>query len=182
MPVHQRNDRLDLLNCPPLERPWIVAVRGRLTRKERLSLRLRRQLFKPPFDHWWLDSKRRSAREVMVRSERLTNSGQRKLYGQYLKRDCFANPTYGQLGTAGNDQSQLRNPGLATEDLSAHTSVAFGPDGRYKFTFRAAFFNVFNRHQLAGPDTNLNDPTFGKIVNYGGLGVRIGQLGARLTF
>jgi hypothetical protein len=112
----------------------------------------------------------------------LTNSGQRKLYGQYLDRDCFANPTYGQLGTAGNFQSQLRNPGLATEDLSAHKSVAFGPAGRYKFTFRAAFFNVFNRHQLAGPDTNLNDPTFGKIINYGGLGGRIGQLGARFTF
>jgi hypothetical protein len=57
-----------------------------------------------------------------------------------------------------------------------------GPDRQYNLTLRLEFFNVFNRNVLAGPDTNMSDPTFGQIINYGGLGGRIGQFGARLTF
>jgi len=100
----------------------------------------------------------------------------------WLNNSCFANPDMGFLGTAGNFLPQLRNPGFATEDLSMHKTVAVGPDGRYNFTFRAEFFNVFNRHSMGGPNTNLGDPNFGKIQSYGGIGGRNGQIGARLTF
>lgn len=121
-------------------------------------------------------------------------TGSRKLFGQYLNTSCFQNPNPGvgwwvsydpqvpQLGNGGNFQSQVRNPGLATEDLGLHKSVAVGEDGRYSLTLRIEFFNVFNRNGLGGPDTNMADSTFGQIINYNGMGGRVGQFGARLAF
>jgi hypothetical protein len=109
-------------------------------------------------------------------------SGSRHLYQSWLNESCFQNPAAGDLGTAGNFLSQVRNPGQATEDVSLHKAVAMGPDRRYNLTLRLAFFNVLNRDALAGPDTNLADPNFGKILGYGGVGGRVGQFGARFTF
>ncbi|MFZ2023476.1 MAG: carboxypeptidase regulatory-like domain-containing protein [Terracidiphilus sp.] len=116
-------------------------------------------------------------------------TGSRKLFGQYLNTSCFTNPNPGayggaapQFGNGGNFQSQVRNPGLATEDLGVHKSLAVGPEGRYNFTLRLEFFNVFNRDALGGPDTNMADGTFGQIISYGGVGGRVGQFGARFTF
>lgn len=110
------------------------------------------------------------------------SSGSPAFGKQWLNAACFQNPASGQLGTAGNFLSQVRNPGLATEDLGVHKAVAMGNEGQYRLVLRLEFFNVFNRHQLAGPVTNLSDPNFGKIINYGGLGGRVGQFGARFTF
>jgi hypothetical protein len=117
-------------------------------------------------------------------------TGSRKLNQQWLDKSCFQNPVAGsyggsapQLGTAGNYQSQVRNPGFATEDLSVHKGVAMGSEQRYNLTFRMEFFNAFNRNALAGPVTNLADPSFGKITNYSGTPAgRVGQFGLRLTF
>jgi hypothetical protein len=116
-------------------------------------------------------------------------SGSPKLHGQWLNKSCFQNPNPGafggaapQFGTAGNFLSQLRNPGTATEDLGLHRTVAIGEARQYALTFRMEFFNVFNRHALAGPDTNMGDGTFGQILGYGGVGGRVGQFGARLSF
>jgi hypothetical protein len=115
--------------------------------------------------------------------------GKAKLYGQFLNPGCFQNPNPGsfggpapQLGNGQNFMPQLRNPGTATEDLGLHKTLAMGPDQRYNLTVRIEFFNVFNRNALGGPDTNMADATFGQIINYGGVGGRIGQIGARFTF
>jgi Carboxypeptidase regulatory-like domain len=112
----------------------------------------------------------------------LTNGSARSIDGTWLNKNCFQNPANAQLGTGGNFQSQVRNPGLATEDLGVHKAVTMGPEGRYRLELRMEFFNVFNRDQLGGPDTNLSDGTFGQILGYGGLGGRQGQFGARFTF
>jgi hypothetical protein len=116
-------------------------------------------------------------------------SGTRKLFQPFLNPSCFQNPNPGafggaapQFGNGGNFQSQVRNPGIATEDLGVHKSVAIGPEGAYNLTFRMEFFNVFNRDALGGPDTNMADGTFGQIISYGGVGPRTGQFGLRLTF
>jgi len=116
-------------------------------------------------------------------------TGTRKLNQSYLNASCFQNPNPGafggaapQLGNGQNFQSQVRNPGLATEDLGLHKGIAMGPEGQYNLTFRLEFFNVFNRDALAGPDTNKADGTFGQIISYGGVGGRVGQFGARFTF
>ncbi|MDT8067684.1 MAG: carboxypeptidase regulatory-like domain-containing protein [Terriglobia bacterium] len=107
-------------------------------------------------------------------------NGSPALNKMWLNTDCFQNPTYGQMGTAGNYLSQVRNPGMATEDLGLHKAISMGE--RYKLALRLEFFNVFNRHNLAGPVTNMNDQNYGKIINYGNLGGRVGQFGARFTF
>ena len=120
---------------------------------------------------------------------KLTN-GKAKVGKTWLNSDCFQNPDLKsvQLGTAGNYQSQVRNPGLATEDLGVHKNLAVGPDQRYNLTLRMEFFNVFNRDQIGGPNTNLgvtdlSKPLhFGLIQSYGSLGGRVGQFGARFTF
>lgn len=130
---------------------------------------------------------------------KLTN-GSPKLGKIWLNQACFQNPVAGQgfwmpggpvnpqLGTAPAFFSNLRNPGFASEDLSIHKQVAFGPDNRYALTLRMEFFNVFNRDALGGPDTGLSDTNtqgqniFGLIQSYGGPGGRVGQFGARFTF
>jgi len=113
---------------------------------------------------------------------KLTN-GSPKLFKQWLNAACFQNPAKGQLGTAGNYQSQVRNPGFASEDLGLHKSVALDEDKRYNLTLRMEFFNLFNRHELGGPDTNMGDATFGQIISQGSSpGGRVGQFGARFTF
>jgi hypothetical protein len=117
----------------------------------------------------------------LVSGCKLTN-GNRKLGQAWLNKSCFADPAANQLGTAGNYQEQVRNPGGATEDLALHKILTAGTDQRYSLTLRIEFFNVFNRDALAGPDTNKADATFGEILNYGGVGGRIGQFGARFTF
>lgn len=119
----------------------------------------------------------------LAKNCKLTNSGQHKLYGQYLNTSCFSNPTFGELGTAGNYQEQVRNPGTASEDLGLHKSIAAGAERRYNLTLRIEFFNAFNRHGLGGPDTNMSDATFGQIISYASSpGGRVGQFGARFTF
>jgi hypothetical protein len=112
---------------------------------------------------------------------KLTN-GSPKLGQVWLNKTCFADPAANQLGTAGNYQAQVRNPGTATEDLALHKILSVGADKRYNLTLRIEFFNVFNRDALGGPDTNKADATFGEILNYGGIGGRVGQFGARFTF
>ena len=117
----------------------------------------------------------------LVSGCKLTN-GKPKLGQVWLNKACFADPAANQLGTAGNYQEQVRNPGTATEDLALHKILSVGADKRYNLTLRIEFFNVFNRDALGGPDTNKADATFGEILNYGGLGGRVGQFGARFTF
>jgi hypothetical protein len=112
---------------------------------------------------------------------KLTN-GSPKLFKQWLNKACFQNPAAAQLGTAGNYQAQVRNPGFASEDLGLHKNLAVGEDQRYNLSLRLEFFNLFNRDELSGPDTNMADATFGQIITNGGIGGRVGQFGARFTF
>lgn len=110
-----------------------------------------------------------------------------KLGDYYFNPDCFSDPktdgTANYLGNSGNYISTLRGFGLATEDLGVHKSFDIGPEGRYKFTLRGEFFNIFNRHSYAGPDTSPTSSSFGKITSGGGSpGARTGQVGARITF
>jgi len=105
--------------------------------------------------------------------------------GTYFNTTCFSNPAYGSFGNAPGYLSNLRNPGLATEDLGVNKAIAFGSDGRYKLSLRLQMFNVFNRHGFGGPNTTIGSPDFGKVMPYslnGAPGPRQGQIGARFTF
>jgi hypothetical protein len=94
------------------------------------------------------------------------------------------NPPYGEFGDAPGELSQLREPGLATEDLGISKAFRFASE-RYQLSLRFQMFNVFNRHEFAGPNTQIGSPDFGKVMPYdlnGNLGPRVGQFGARFTF
>jgi hypothetical protein len=103
----------------------------------------------------------------------------------YFNGACFSNPPNGEFGNATGYLDNLRNRGLATEDLGVNKALTFGHDGRYKLSLRAQFFNVFNRHSRGGVNTTIGDANFGKVTRYtlgGSPGARQGQLGARFTF
>jgi len=104
--------------------------------------------------------------------------------GTYFNPSCFVNPPFGGFGDAPGYLSQLREPGLATEDLGINKAFRFASE-RYQLSLRFQMFNVFNRHGFAGPNTQIGSPDFGKVMPYdlnGVPGPRVGQFGARFTF
>jgi outer membrane receptor protein involved in Fe transport len=72
----------------------------------------------------------------------------------------------------------IRNPGASTLDASLFKT--FRISERFNLEFRLEAFNAFNKTQLGGPDTSLQDSTFGKIN--GSSGERNAQLSLRLHF
>ncbi len=68
----------------------------------------------------------------------------------------------------------------AQESLSATKHFALGSSDRYQASLSAQFFNLFNRHYYGGPDTGMNDTTFGQITSVSGN--RIGQVSARIQW
>jgi Carboxypeptidase regulatory-like domain/TonB dependent receptor len=72
------------------------------------------------------------------------------------------------------------NPGAASENMSVLKHFSFGSNERYSATLRAEFYDVFNRHYLAAPDTGIGDATFGQVTTV--YGNRTGQLGARFQW
>lgn len=104
--------------------------------------------------------------------------------GTYFNPACFVNPPFGQFGDAPGYLGNLRNPGLATEDLSLSKATRFGCDAcQLRVYFQ--MFNVFNRHGFSGPNTQIGTAGFGEVLpqDLNGLpGPRVGQIGLRYTF
>jgi hypothetical protein len=93
----------------------------------------------------------------------------------------FAAPTFNVGGAEGNEKMNLfSNPGYADVDLTARKATAITE--RVSLQFRVDFFNLFNRVNLNGVDSNFNDtsPSFGTTNST--LPPRYLQLGAKLTF
>jgi len=104
--------------------------------------------------------------------------------GTYFNPACFTNPPNGEFGDAPGYLAGLRNPGLASENLGVSKSMRFGCES---CQLRAYFqvFNVFNRHGVSGPNTQIGTAGFGTVMaqDLNGLpGPRVGQFGARFTF
>jgi len=104
-----------------------------------------------------------------------------KIGDTYFNPACFTNPAYGEFGNAPTYISELRNFGLATEDIGISKNLTFGPDNRFKLNVRFDMFNAFNRHSYAGPNTGV-DANLGRVMDGGGLGARQGQIGARFQW
>ena len=108
----------------------------------------------------------------------------------YIPQSIASAPAAGVLGVGPPDLSQLRCPGSANENASILKYVPFGSDGQYKLSFRAEFYNLFNRHtyningcggnksliQTPGPTDN-----FGEIFGVND-GPRNGQFAIRFEF
>jgi hypothetical protein len=104
--------------------------------------------------------------------------------GTYFNPACFVNPPYGEFGDAPGYLAGLRNPGIATEDLSVSKSLRFGCEGcQLRVYFQ--MFNVLNRHGFSGPNTQIGTAGFGEVLpqDLNGLpSPRVGQVGVRYTF
>jgi hypothetical protein len=104
--------------------------------------------------------------------------------GTFFNPACFVNPPNGEFGNAPAYLSQLRNPGIASEDAGVSKSIPLGGD-RYLLSLRFETFNVFNRHGFSGPNTQIGSADFGKITYqdvYGVPGPRVGQFDVRFSF
>ncbi len=99
----------------------------------------------------------------------------------YFPGSVAVNPPYGQLGTGPARIDALRTFGLKSEDASLLKNTYFGPEGKYKFQLRVEFYNIFNRHTFADPDTALNSPTYGYVTGVNSL-PRQGQFGVRFEW
>ena len=98
----------------------------------------------------------------------------------YLNPAAFVYPSTGQYGNTPSRLPWLRGPWTINEDIAILKSFRF-TESRY-VEFRASASNALNRALLAGPDTNMNDSTFGKIVQPQFNSPRSVQMGLKLYF
>jgi hypothetical protein len=104
--------------------------------------------------------------------------------GNYFNPACFSNPPNGDFGDAPGYLAGLRNPDLATEDIGVNKSTRFGCETCQLHVY-FQIFNVFNRHGVAGPNTQIGTAGFGTVMAQdlnGRPGPRVGQIGARFNF
>ncbi len=85
-----------------------------------------------------------------------------------------ATPSYGTL-----PRNYFRGPGVFNVNLAFSKTTPITGD-RLKLEFRADFFNLLNHAEFLNPNTNINDPNFGKVQDT--YPPRIIQLAMRLMF
>jgi hypothetical protein len=95
-------------------------------------------------------------------------------------------PAPGTLGRGGPALSALRCPGGKDEDMSLLKYFPFGSDGQYRLSFRAEFYNAFNRHSYdingcGGSRATLGYGNFG-VINGVNSNPRLGQFGFHFEF
>jgi hypothetical protein len=90
---------------------------------------------------------------------------------QWLNPAAFSVPARGTWGNLG--RNTLRGPGLFQVDVALQKSFAIGSDRGVDFRWEA--FNVFNRENLANPNTNISSGVaFGRITGPLNLGYGTG--------
>ena len=114
------------------------------------------------------------ADEIGPRSYTSGSEGAR--IAQWFNTASFTSAALGTFGNAG--RNILRGPGTFNIDFSAHK--LFTIRERWRFQYRAEFFNFLNNTQLNNPDTAVIDSTFGRIT--GARSPRIIQMALKLVF
>jgi hypothetical protein len=99
----------------------------------------------------------------------------------YFPKTVASDPPFGAFGTGPVRVSQLRGFGEAYENASLQKAFAFGTEDRFRLLFRVEFYNLFNRHYFANPDSNIGDAGFGYVSNVTG-SPRNGQFAIRFLF
>jgi hypothetical protein len=104
----------------------------------------------------------------------------------YIPGTVASQPAPGQFGQGPPAIDALRCPGAANEDASLLKYFPMGSEGRYKLSFRAEFYNIFNRHYYdingcGGGRTTVGDGNFGAI-NGVNSNPRSGQFGFHFEF
>jgi hypothetical protein len=105
----------------------------------------------------------------------------------YIPATVATQPAVGQLGQGPLALGSLRCPGAADEDASLLKYFPMGSDGQYKLSFRAEFYNVFNRHYYdiigcgGNPRATVGAGNFG-VINGVNSNPRLGQFGFHFEF
>ncbi|MGH9345388.1 MAG: hypothetical protein ACRD19_16700, partial [Terriglobia bacterium] len=81
----------------------------------------------------------------------------------WFNTSVFSNPAAFTIGNAGRTLPDVRVPGETDADLSLFKNNHFGAQEKYNLQIRLEAFNALNHPQFGGPDTNINDSTFGVI-------------------
>lgn len=93
-------------------------------------------------------------------------------------------PSQYVLGNAQRNYGGLRSPALYNENANVRKKFFMGE--RFTGILQVDYFNLFNRTQFNGPDTNFSNSTFGQITNKGDAGNktanRQGQVQFRIEF
>jgi hypothetical protein len=77
---------------------------------------------------------------------------------------AFANPAAGKFGNSTRDI--LRNPGNQQWDIALFKNFVL--KGSHRIQFRAEVFNFPNHPNLSGPNTDITNPNFGRIITKDG--------------
>lgn len=100
--------------------------------------------------------------------------------GEWFNTACYTIPGAYQFGNEPRVDPHLRWQGLDTSDFSAAKDIAIGE--RYRLTFRAEFFNIFNWTQFSVPNDQVDNPaSFGKVTAQYNQ-PRLMQFSGRFTF
>jgi len=93
----------------------------------------------------------------------------------------FAQPTFSASGTEGKQKlGQFRNPGYADTDFTVKKSTALTE--RFNLELRLDIFNIFNRVNLNGVNTNFGDTSASFGTTSSNMPPRNMQVAARFTF
>ncbi|MFB3903331.1 MAG: TonB-dependent receptor domain-containing protein [Acidobacteriota bacterium] len=79
----------------------------------------------------------------------------------WMNRSAYAVPAKGKWGNLG--RNTLTGPGVNQWDIALLKTVPINE--RHKISFRAEFFNFFNRPHLGNPGTNISSSSFGRITS-----------------
>jgi len=105
---------------------------------------------------------------------------------QYMPTSVASNPAPGVLPPTPT-ASALRCPGQASENASMLKNFTMGPESQYRLSFRAEFYNLFNRHYYningcGGNNSNgIGAANFGQIFGVAD-NPRSGQFAIRFDF
>jgi hypothetical protein len=77
---------------------------------------------------------------------------------------AFANPAQGKFGNS--TRNIVRNPGDQQWDIALFKNFVLG--GTHRLQFRAEVFNFINHPNLSGPNGDITNPNFGRIITKDG--------------
>ncbi len=97
----------------------------------------------------------------------------------WFNKNAFAVPQTFHLGNASREYTDLRAPNLYSESFGLIRRIRLKE--RLTLTFRAEFFNAFNRVVFGAPAGNISSSAFGRVTSQAN-NPRQGQVAARIDF
>ncbi|WP_158750050.1 TonB-dependent receptor [Acidobacterium sp. S8] len=102
---------------------------------------------------------------------------------QVWQANSFTPTSQFVLGNATRTYTEMRNPAFYNENANIRKHFFLGE--RFQAILQFDYFNLFNRTQLNGPDTNASNSTFGQVTNKNAANSpanRQGQISVRIEF